>query len=197
MSVTYDKLKEMIKDEPILITSDGDEVTAISCNETGVVCEDEEDEEGERNYAYDDLELQNTKLTKRQLINMLEESDLKDDDLVVIWNGLVDDYMHIYANIVVKDLYREKMSHIRNGVLYDLFQGSGKLEENLTEKEIEEVNTKTKKIYDEYNEYDTPNPFVEEHRFYDWYEDTPQKIGLLQALNRGKKECDRGGCIEY
>lgn len=191
MKVTYKILKDIIENEPTLITDEGEEVVAITCDENGVICESDE---GAIDYDYDELDLPNTTLTKRQLINLLESSELNDDEPIVIWNALVNDYMHIYDHIVIQKLYREKYSHIRRSVLYEEYQNN---EEVLTLDELDKIDIKSKDIYENYNEYDIPNQFVNEKDFHNWYEEKPQKIGWLQALTRGKKDCDRGGCIEY
>jgi hypothetical protein len=125
-------------------------------------------------------------MKKNDLIKLLQE--VKGNPDVVLWNGLVGDWMHI-KELTPLELVKESKEHIRRAIDHEAMRDGEAL---MSDEEFEKWYKKSS-----YNEWDIPNQFVKPEHFESWYGTRRKTIIVLDAKPRGKSTWDRLGTMEY
>ena len=127
-------------------------------------------------------------MKKNDLIKKLQA--IKGNPTIVLWNGMVGDYMHI-GEMTKNELVKQDKAFVREQCnLY---------------RQRESKNPNYPPItYDEFKEiyknrgWEFQNPWHEsEEEVKRWYGKNRKRIIILNAKLRGKKNFDRAGTIEY
>lgn len=137
-------------------------------------------------------------MRRRQLIKMLQ--GIKGNPEIVIWNGLVDDWMPVGDTPIVRRMVKQSRQHIRNNCVCRFLMKTGsklKPGERLADIALpEDLEQQVEKCYMK-QEYDLPNEFVTKERFNKWYAKRRKRIVILTAKRRNKTTFDRLGSISY
>lgn len=130
-------------------------------------------------------------MKKNDLIKLLQ--NIKGNPDIVIYNGLVDDYMELGKDVEEFELVKETLDTKYNGFLCDAYHSKQDIEsEDVKQKCMERAKESYKK-----QKYDLPNPYTSEENFYQRYEKKVKKMICLCTKLRGKTYWDRLGKIEY
>lgn len=120
-------------------------------------------------------------MRKNDLIKLLQ--DIKGNPEVVIWNGFVDDYHHIDAEVTPLTLVKETREFVEWSITAEQHGVPP------TKAELDDAMT--------YRKWEEPNPYVKPEEFERWYGKKKKVLYVLQGKRRGKQSWDRMGTLEY
>ena len=115
---------------------------------------------------------------------------------IVVWNGLVEDFMPLHKRECCETvvLYKESVKHVYNSLLYEEFVRTKSFETQLKRKASL---LKQAKQIAKGRPYSTPNQFVDTKDYSKWYNKKTKKIVALTPSLTGKTYSDRLGAINY
>lgn len=127
-------------------------------------------------------------MKKNDLIELL--NGIKGNPDIVLWNGMVGDYMHI-KGLEEGDLVKQSFAHYENMCELDLCRKANNFDYNPTPEESAQV----KVDYRRYVDWQT-NPYVttEDIKTKRYIK---KRVVYIEAKLRGVKTFDRSGSIEY
>lgn len=131
-------------------------------------------------------------MTKDKLIEILQGIDGNPE--IKLWNGLVRDSADIEEEVVCQDFVKETEEHIRESMEYEIMFNNEKF--SLTEEDKKYIDNAVKSRL-ESDVWDTPNHFVSEERFHEWYGKERKKVVILQPKIMNRSYSDRLGSIRY
>ncbi|UNY40408.1 hypothetical protein KLEP7_gp71 [Pseudaeromonas phage vB_PpeM_ KLEP7] len=131
-------------------------------------------------------------MRKNQLIKLLQE--IKGNPEVMVWNGLVDDYMPL-GSVDTNILYKQSIEFIYSNLVYSYQERNNsfdrppiEVQEKLKEKAIALFKKET---------YELPNMFLDQDQFSDWYGNNKKTIISLNPKPTGKVSEGRSCNITY
>lgn len=127
-------------------------------------------------------------MKKNDLIELL--NGIKGNPDIVLWNGMVGDYMHI-KGLEEGDLVKQSFAHYENMCEFDLCRKANSFDYTPTPEESAQV----KVDYRRYIDWQT-NPYVttEDIKTKRYIK---KRVVYIEAKLRGFKTFDRSGSIEY
>ena len=131
-------------------------------------------------------------MRKNQLIELLQE--IKGNPEVMVWNGLVDDYMPL-GNVNTNTLYKQSVKFIYRTLVYNYQERNNSFDsppENTKKKLREEAIALFKK-----ETYELPNMFLDQDQFVDWYGNNKKTIISLNPKPTGKVSEGRSCNLTY
>lgn len=131
-------------------------------------------------------------MRKNQLIALLQE--IKGNPEVMVWNGLVDDYMPL-GNVNTNTLYKQSVEFIYRTLVYNYQERNNSFDsppENTQKKLREKAIALFKK-----ETYELPNMFLDQDQFVDWYGNNKKTIISLNPKPTGKVSVGRSCNLTY
>ena len=131
-------------------------------------------------------------MRKNQLIELLQE--IKGNPEVMVWNGLVDDYMPL-GSVDTNTLYKQSIDFIYKHLIYDHQERNNSFDKppvEIQEKFREKATALFKK-----ETYEMPNMYLDQGQFSDWYGDNKKTIISLNPKPTGKVSEGRSCNITY
>jgi hypothetical protein len=126
-------------------------------------------------------------MKKSKLIELLNA--LPGDPDVLLWNGMVGDWMDI-GKLVQSDLVKMTLESYLKACRYEACQDAGNWEVQLSEEEISELTKRHRAFQYESNNYVTEED-IKQKRY------MSKKVVFIDAKPRGVSTFDRLGTIEY
>ena len=120
-------------------------------------------------------------MRKNQLIELLQE--IKGNPEVMVWNGLVDDYMPL-GSVDTNTLYKQSIDFIYKKLVYDYQERNNSFDKppvEIQEKFREKATALFKK-----ETYELPNMYLDQDQFSDWYGNNKKAIISLNPKPTGK-----------
>ena len=131
-------------------------------------------------------------MRKNQLIELLQE--IKGNPEVMVWNGLVDDYMPL-GSVDTNTLYKQSIEFIYKTLVYGYQERNNSfdsppedIQKNLREKATALFKKET---------YELPNSFLDQDQFVDWYGNNKKTIISLNPKPTGKVSAGRSCNLTY
>ena len=131
-------------------------------------------------------------MRKNQLIELLQE--IKGNPEVMVWNGLVDDYMPL-GSVDTNTLYKQSVEFIYKNLVYDYQERNNSFDKppiEIQEKLREKATLLFKK-----ETYGMPNIYLDQDQFSDWYGNNKKAIISLNPKPTGKVSEGRSCNITY
>ena len=131
-------------------------------------------------------------MRKNQLIELLQE--IKGNPEVMVWNGLVDDYMPL-GSVDTNTLYKQSTDFIYKKLVYDYQERNNSFDKppiEIQEKFREKATALFKK-----ETYGLPNMYLDQDQFSDWYGNNKKVIISLNPKPTGKVSEGRSCNITY
>ena len=131
-------------------------------------------------------------MRKNQLIELLQE--IKGNPEVMVWNGLVDDYMPI-GSVDTNTLYKQSVEFIYRNLAYNYQEINNSFDKppiEIQEKLREKATLLFKK-----ETYELPNMYLDQDQFSDWYGNNKKVIISLNPKPTGKVSEGRSCNITY
>ena len=131
-------------------------------------------------------------MRKNQLIALLQE--IKGNPEVMVWNGLVDDYMPI-GGVDTNTLYKHSIEFIYKTLVYNYQERNNSFDnppEDIQEKLREKATALFKK-----ETYALPNMYLDQDQFADWYGSNKKTIISLNPKPTGKVSVGRSCNLTY
>ena len=131
-------------------------------------------------------------MRKNQLIELLQE--IKGNPEVMVWNGLVDDYMPL-GSVDTNTLYKQSIDFIYKKLVYDYQERNNSFDKppvEIQEKFREKATALFKK-----ETYELPNMYLDQDQFSDWYGNNKKAIISLNPKPTGKVSEGRSCNITY
>lgn len=113
---------------------------------------------------------------------------------IMLWNGLVEDFVPIDKNINTIKFVKESLKHTYKSLLYE--KVASKRLFSIPIKERAKVLKQAKELYKKVP-YSAPNRFIEESEYINWYDKKQKTVIVLQPKVVGKTYSDRLGSISY
>lgn len=129
-------------------------------------------------------------MKKNKLIELLQ--NIKGNPDIKMWNGLVEDWMDI--GIVKSELVKRCEEHIRWSIETEWKHNNKSLEipANVQQHLDEIIKQQVRE-----EEWEFPNPYLDEEAEKRWYGKRKKKVVLIDAKPRNKTYADRLGKISY
>lgn len=131
-------------------------------------------------------------MRKNQLIELLQE--IKGNPEVMVWNGLVDDYMPI-GGVDTNTLYKQSIEFIYKTLVYN-YQERNSSFDNPPEDIQEELREKATALFKK-ETYALPNMYLDQDQFADWYGSNKKTIISLNPKPTGKVSVGRSCNLTY
>ena len=131
-------------------------------------------------------------MRKNQLIELLQ--GIKGNPEVMVWNGLVDDYMPL-GSIDTNTLYKQSVEFIYRNLAYNYQEINNSFDKppiEIQEKLREKATLLFKK-----ETYELPNMYLDQDQFSDWYGNNKKVIISLNPKPTGKVSEGRSCNITY
>lgn len=131
-------------------------------------------------------------MRKNQLIELLQ--NIKGNPEVMVWNGLVDDYMPL-GEVGSDELYKQSLDFIYKNLVYGYKERNNSFDEppaDVQESLKEKATTLFKK-----ETYELPNMFLDSDQFHEWYGKNKKTIITLNPKPTGKTSVGRSGNLTY
>ena len=131
-------------------------------------------------------------MRKNQLIELLQ--GIKGNPEVMVWNGLVDDYMPL-GSVDTNTLYKQSIDFIYKKLVYDYQERNNSFDKppvDIQEKFREKATALFKK-----ETYELPNMFLDQDQFSDWYGNNKKAIISLNPKPTGKVSEGRSCNLTY
>lgn len=131
-------------------------------------------------------------MRKNQLIELLQE--IKGNPEVMVWNGLVDDYMPL-GSVDTNTLYKQSVEFIYKNLVYDYQERNNSFDKppvEIQEKFREKATALSKK-----ETYELPNMYLDQDQFSDWYGNNKKTIISLNPKPTGKVSEGRSCNLTY
>ena len=131
-------------------------------------------------------------MLKNQLIEMLQ--GIKGNPEVMVWNGLVDDYMPL-GSVDTNTLYKQSVEFIYRNLAYNYQEINNSFDKppiEIQEKLREKATLLFKK-----ETYGMPNIYLDRDQFSDWYGNNKKTIISLNPKPTGKVSEGRSCNITY
>lgn len=131
-------------------------------------------------------------MRKNQLIELLQ--GIKGNPEVMVWNGIVDDYMPI-GSVDTNTLYKQSIDFIYKKLVYDYQERNNSFDKppiGIQEKFREKATALFKK-----ETYELPNMYLDQDQFSDWYGNNKKVIISLNPKPTGKVSEGRSCNITY
>lgn len=128
-------------------------------------------------------------MRKDKLIKLLQ--DIPGNPDVVIWNGLVGDWMDV-GELAPTQLVKESREFVSDALLAE----DGLKRQDLTEEQIQQ-HAKELDHAMTYRKWELPNPYVEPEDMKKWYGTRRKNIVLISPKIKGETYGDRLGTISY
>ena len=131
-------------------------------------------------------------MRKNQLIELLQ--GIKGNPEVMVWNGLVDDYMPL-GSVDTNTLYKQSIDFIYKKLVYDYQERNNSFDKppiEIQEKFREKATALFKK-----ETYELPNMYLDQDQFSDWYGNNKKAIISLNPKPTGKVSEGRSCNITY
>ena len=131
-------------------------------------------------------------MRKNQLIELLQ--GIKGNPEVMVWNGLVDDYMPI-GSVDTNTLYKQSIDFIYKKLVYDYQERNNSFDKppvEIQEKFREKATALFKK-----ETYELPNMYLDQDQFSDWYGNNKKAIISLNPKPTGKVSEGRSCNLTY
>ena len=129
---------------------------------------------------------------KNQLIDLLQS--IKGNPEVMVWNGLVDDYMPL-GGVDTNTLYKQSIEFIYKTLVYSYQERNNSfdsppedIQKNLREKATALFKKET---------YELPNMYLDQDQFVDWYGSNKKTIISLNPKPTGKVSVGRSCDLTY
>ena len=126
-------------------------------------------------------------MRKNKLIALLQS--IPDNPDILLWNGMVGDWMDINPNIVEQELYKRNPETQRDMIEFQSKQDGGG--RKVSPEEFEEIKKRCRK-----GDWELPNEFADEKMIKMMY-GKKKKVYIIDAKPRGKSTHDRLGKIGY
>ena len=131
-------------------------------------------------------------MRRNQLIELLQE--IKGNPEVMVWNGLVDDYMSL-GSVDTNTLYKQSADFIYKNLVYN-FQGRNNSFDKPPVEIQEKFREKATALFKK-ETYELPNMFLDQDQFSDWYGNNKKAIISLNPKPTGKVSEGRSCNITY
>ena len=131
-------------------------------------------------------------MRKNQLIELLQE--IKGNPEVMVWNGLVDDYMSL-GSVDTNTLYKQSADFIYKNLVYN-YQERNNSFDNPPAEIQEKLREKATALFKK-ETYELPNMFLDQDQFSDWYGNNKKAIISLNPKPTGKVSEGRSCNITY
>ena len=131
-------------------------------------------------------------MRKNQLIELLQ--GIKGNPEVMVWNGLVDDYMPL-GSVDTNTLYKQSADFIYKNLVYNYQERNNSFDKppvEIQEKFREKATALFKK-----ETYELPNMYLDQDQFSDWYGNNKKAIISLNPKPTGKVSEGRSCNITY
>ena len=131
-------------------------------------------------------------MRKNQLIELLQ--GIKGNPEVMVWNGLVDDYMPL-GSVDTNTLYKQSIDFIYKKLVYDYQERNNSFDKppvEIQEKFREKATALSKK-----ETYELPNMYLDQDQFSDWYGNNKKTIISLNPKPTGKVSEGRSCNLTY
>ena len=131
-------------------------------------------------------------MRKNQLIKLLQ--GIKGNPEVMVWNGLVDDYMPL-GSVDTNTLYKQSVDFIYKSLVYNYQERNNSFDKppvEIQEKFREKATALFKK-----ETYELPNMYLDQDQFSDWYGNNKKAIISLNPKPTGKVSEGRSCNITY
>ena len=131
-------------------------------------------------------------MRKNQLIELLQ--GIKGNPEVMVWNGLVDDYMPL-GSVDTNTLYKQSVEFIYRNLAYNYQEINNSFDKppiEIQEKLREKATLLFKK-----ETYELPNMYLDQDQFSDWYGNNKKVIISLNPKPTGKVSEGRSCNITY
>lgn len=126
-------------------------------------------------------------MRKNKLIALL--GSIPDNPEILLWNGMVGDWMDIDPELVEDNLYKSNPETEKEMIEFRS-EREGK-PRKVSEEEFEEIKKRIRK-----SDWEFPNPYANEEQIKRMY-GKPKKVFIINAKRRKKSTFDRLGSIEY
>ena len=131
-------------------------------------------------------------MKKNQLIELLQS--IEGNPEIMIWNGLVNDVMHIQG--VGNDrLYKYSKEHIYSQLKYSQHELKS-ISDGLPKDTEKELKQQAERLFKK-AKYEYPNPYLDPADYGSWYSKRTKPILVILAAPTGKTHADRLGTITY
>lgn len=131
-------------------------------------------------------------MRKNQLIELLQ--GIKGNPEVMVWNGLVDDYMSL-GSVDTNTLYKQSIDFIYKHLIYDHQERNNSFDKPLVE--IQEKLREKATLLFKKETYELPNMYLDQDQFSDWYGNNKKVIVSLNPKPTGKVSEGRSCNITY
>ena len=127
-------------------------------------------------------------MKKDKLIEMLNKIEGNPD--ILLWNGLVADWMDIESKPIEQILTKETVNHYLDAVRWERCRDTKNIDYQLTEEELVSAKRNSKELAWELNEFITEDDIkTKRHK--------SKTVFFLNAKTRGETFFDRAGTVKY
>ena len=131
-------------------------------------------------------------MRKNQLIELLQ--GIKGNPEVMVWNGLVDDYMPL-GSIDTNTLYKQSIDFIYKNLVYNYQERNNSFDNPPVE--IQEKFREKATLLFKKETYELPNMYLDLDQFSDWYGNNKKTIISLNPKPTGKVSAGRSCNLTY
>ena len=131
-------------------------------------------------------------MRKNQLIELLQ--GIKGNPEVMVWNGLVDDYMPL-SSVDTDTLYKQSADFIYKNLVYS-YQERNNTFDNPPADIQEKLREKATALFKK-EAYELPNMYLDQDQFSDWYGNNKKTIISMNPKPTGKVSEGRSCNLTY
>lgn len=131
-------------------------------------------------------------MRKNQLIELLQ--GIKGNPEVMVWNGLVDDYMPL-GSVDTNTLYKQSVEFIYRNLAYNYQERNNSFDKPPVEIQ-EKLKEKATALFKK-ETYELPNMFLDADQYFQWYGNNKKTIISLNPKPTGKVSEGRSCNITY